>query len=63
MAHLSCRGELTEVRQDWIAELEAWVAAGNADGSTARGFNQVGGLVAAGCKIHMSDILTEHAAR
>ena len=61
--HLSGRGELTEIGDDRIPQLPSGVSESYADRGTARGFNQVGGLVAGRREIYRANPLVENSAR
>jgi hypothetical protein len=63
LEHLSRWGKLAEVGYDRIPQLEAGVSQSDANGGSTGCFNQIGGLVAAGCQIHMPDSLVEDSAR
>jgi hypothetical protein len=60
--HLSRRSKLSQVGHDWILQLKPRVAERDADSGSTGGFNQISGLVAGGCKIHMPNILVENSA-
>jgi hypothetical protein len=60
--HLSRRSKLSQVGHDWILQLKPRVAERDADSGSTGGFNQISGLVAGGCKIHMPNSLVENSA-
>jgi hypothetical protein len=61
--HLSGRGKLAEVGNDWISQLEAGVSKRDADRGTTRGFNQFSSLIAGSRKVHRADPLVDNSAQ
>ena len=63
MDNLSGRSELAQVGDEWIPQLPSGVPECDADCGTARGFNQIGGLVSGCRKIHRANPLVDNSAR